>query len=65
MTTLHDRTTVQINERTFRTEKYANKKYSSTFRHFYNYQRYQAYKNETEEDVTVVSLISSSGGYIN
>ena len=27
MTTLHDRTTVQINARTFRTEKYTNKQY--------------------------------------
>ena len=31
MTTLHDRNTVQINPRTFRTEKCTNKQYNSTF----------------------------------
>ena len=36
MTTLPVKNIVQINARTFRTEKYTNKQYNSTFRHANN-----------------------------
>ena len=41
MTTLHDRTTVQINTRTYRTEKDTNNQYKNTFRHYSSDQTYQ------------------------
>ena len=40
MTTLYDRTTVQINARTFGTETYTNKQYNNTFRHANSNQAY-------------------------
>lgn len=39
MTTLHDKITVHINARAFRTEKYTNEKYNNTFRYAHSYQR--------------------------
>ena len=59
MTKLHDRNTVQRNERTFRTEIYTNKQYNRSFRHAnqrineHVEQPRTANKNSTTEPQTV------------
>ena len=60
MTTLHDRTSVQIKTNPVRTEKYINKQYNSTFRHTNSYQRYQTYDLKRLTRVSSTLLFSKS-----